>query len=140
MAKRGRYRNQDVARGCFDRLIYGYYPDVVNHPNEEIDILKQLADSFLYKDIGAQWENWLISERKKWLHYHNIYANTYFWRTQDQQEIDYVEERDGYFGAYEIKWNPKAKVLFSKTFTKAYPQHHTSVVHLDNFYEFLPNS
>jgi len=33
------------------RLIYGMYPDVINHPGEERDILTQLADSAMYKDI-----------------------------------------------------------------------------------------
>jgi len=37
------------------RLIYGYYPDVVNNPGDEIALLKQLADSYLYKDI-LTWE------------------------------------------------------------------------------------
>ncbi|NOY95759.1 MAG: ATP-binding protein, partial [Chlorobi bacterium] len=187
------------------RLIYGYYPEVVSNPGNEKEILKQLSDSYLYKDIlmwerikkpgkllkllqalalqlgseisynnlasllemdnqtvekyiqlleqtfiifrlpafsrnhrkelkrgrkiyffdngirnallanfnlpelrtdiGALWENFIISERIKYLHYNNIWANSYFWRTQDQQEIDYIEERDGILYAYEIKWN-----------------------------------
>lgn len=33
------------------RLIYGSYPDVVNHVGDEREILQQLADSYLYKDI-----------------------------------------------------------------------------------------
>lgn len=37
------------------RMIYGYYPDVINNPGEESQILKQLADSYLYKDI-LTWE------------------------------------------------------------------------------------
>lgn len=37
------------------RLIYGYYPDVVTNPGNETSILKQLADSYLYKDI-LTWE------------------------------------------------------------------------------------
>jgi len=35
-------------------------------------------------------------------------VNNYFWRTYDQQEIDWVEEREGNLFAYEIKWS-KAK-------------------------------
>lgn len=35
------------------RLIYGMYPDVINNPGEEKEILKQLSDSFLYKDLLA---------------------------------------------------------------------------------------
>lgn len=37
------------------RLVYGYYPDVINNPGEEKEILKQLANSYLYKDI-LTWE------------------------------------------------------------------------------------
>jgi len=38
------------------RLIYGWYPDVINNPGNEIEILKQLSDSYLYKDI-LTWED-----------------------------------------------------------------------------------
>jgi hypothetical protein len=38
-------------RALKHRLIYGYYPDVINHPGEEHTILKLLIDSYLYKDI-----------------------------------------------------------------------------------------
>ncbi len=55
----------------------------------------------------------------------------------DRQEIDYVEEREGFMWAYDIKWDPKAKASLSKTFTNAYPQHHTQVVHRENFFDFL---
>ena len=33
------------------RLVYGFYPDVVNHQGNEKEILKQLSDSYLYKDL-----------------------------------------------------------------------------------------
>ena len=33
------------------RMVYGYYPEVVNHIGSEKEILKQLSDSFLYKDV-----------------------------------------------------------------------------------------
>ncbi len=63
-------------------------------------------------------------------------ANTYFWRTAQQQEIDYIEERGGKIYAYEFKWNVKAKAKFSKTFTQAYhPEQH--IVNKDNFEQFL---
>ena len=35
------------------RLIYGMYPDVLNHPAEEKDVLLNLTQSYLYKDIFA---------------------------------------------------------------------------------------
>jgi hypothetical protein len=224
-------------RWLSERLVYGYYPEVVNHPGEERGVLSQLADSFLYKDIlmwerikkpekltrllqalayqmgnevsyhelgqivdldnqtvenyinlleqtyiifrlpplsrnlrkelkrkrkiyfydngirnaiiaqfqplelrqdvGALWENWLISERKKTLHYQGIHANVFFWRTQDQQEIDYVEERDGKMWAFEMKWSAKAKPAFSKTFINAYPEHELQLINQDNYFEWL---
>ncbi len=219
------------------RLVYGSYPEVINHPGEEKEILKQLADSYLYKDLlmmegikkpeklikllqalayqvgsevnytelgrtvgmnnetvekyigllekafvifklnalsrnlrneikkgkkiyfydngilnaltfqfqafeirkdkGALWENYIISERQKVIQYKGIWTNKYFWRTHEQQEIDYVEERDGKFYAYEIKWNPKSKAKFSKSFIHAYPNCETKVIHPKNIEEFL---
>jgi predicted AAA+ superfamily ATPase len=79
------------------------------------------------QDAGALWENFLISERLKVNSYTKGLARTYFWRTKQQQEIDYVEELAGQLHAYEFKWNPKRKVNFPKTFTKAYQSHNTLV-------------
>ena len=219
------------------RLIYGYYPDVVNNPGEEKEILKQLSDSYLYKDIlmwqnikkpdklvkllqalalqlgsevsynelgktigldnqtiekyvqlleksfviyrlssfsrnlrkelkksqkiyfydngirnalianfnlpnlrtdiGALWENFIITERIKHTHYNNIWHNRFFWRTHSQQEIDYIEESEGILKAYEIKWNKNAKAYLPKTFTKAYPNTEFKVVTQENYEEFI---
>ena len=33
------------------RMVYGYYPEVVSNPGNESVVLKELSDSFLYKDI-----------------------------------------------------------------------------------------
>lgn len=219
------------------RLVYGYYPDVVNHQGSEKEILKQLSDSYLYKDvlmldeikkpeklvkllqalalqvgsqvsynelgnlcgldsktvekyitlleqtfvvfklssfsrnvrnelknskkiyfydngirnalianfnqienradIGALWENFLISERIKYLNYNNKWANYWFWRTKEQKEIDFVEEENGQIAAFEFKWNPEAKVKFPKQFSENYPNSSFEIVHRDNFDEFL---
>ena len=35
------------------RLIYGMYPEIITHPSEEKERLKQLLDSYLYKDLLA---------------------------------------------------------------------------------------
>ncbi|MHC1707855.1 MAG: ATP-binding protein [Bacteroidales bacterium] len=219
------------------RLVYGSFPEIVTHPGKEKEILKQLTDSFLYKDIlmleglkkpqkliallqalafqvgsevsfnelgritgldnqtvekyvdllektyvifrlgalsrnlrkelkrgrkiyfcdngirnaliaqfgpielrpdrGALWENYLMAERRKYLEYNNMWVNTYFWRTQDQQEIDYVEEQDGRFLAWEFKWNPLAKARLSKTFDNAYPNTDYKIITPLNVEEFL---
>jgi predicted AAA+ superfamily ATPase len=219
------------------RLVYGFYPDVVNHPGNEKEILKQLSDSYLYKDllmidqikkpsalvkllqalalqigsqvsyhelaqicgldgktiekymmlleqsyiifrltsfsrnqrnelkksrkvyffdngirnslianfeqienrtdIGALWENYLVSERVKYLAYQQKWVNNWYWRTTEQQEIDYVEEENGQLSAYEFKWNPKAKGSIPNSFKKTYPTATTNIIHRENFEQFL---
>ena len=219
------------------RLIYGFYPDVVNHPGNEKEILKQLSDSYLYKDllmidqikkpsalvkllqalalqigsqvsyhelaqicgldgktiekymmlleqsyiifrltsfsrnqrnelkksrkvyffdngirnslianfeqienrtdIGALWENYLVSERVKYLAYQQKWVNNWYWRTTEQQEIDYVEEENGQLSAYEFKWNPKAKGSIPNSFKETYPTANINIIHRENFEQFL---
>ncbi|MFR9517117.1 MAG: ATP-binding protein [Rikenellaceae bacterium] len=218
------------------RLIYGYYPDVVVSQGNEKEILKQLSDSYLYKDIlmweqikkpdkllkllqalafqvgshvsynelaqlcgldsktvekyivlleqtfvifrlgsfsrnlrnelknsrkiyfydngirnalianfaqaesrtdmGALWENFLISERMKNNHYQGRWCNSWFWRTTKQQEIDYIEEENGAVSAFEFKWNEKAKAKVPTGFIEGYDSSFT-VVHPGNVDEFL---
>ena len=219
------------------RLIYGYYPEVVNSPGNEKEVLLEIAQSYLYKDIlrhdgirksvvlekllkalafqvgievnfnelaktvggidrntvekyidllektyviyklpalnrnmrneikkgkkyyffdngirnvlinnfssldyrfdkGALWENFLLSERIKQNHYTGRTPNTYFWRTLDQAEIDYIEEADGILNAFEMKWD-KTKIRFPNSFLKSYPNHQTKLVNKDNFQDFV---
>lgn len=225
------------ARGQLEhRLIYGFYPDVINNPGEERNILNEITQSYLFKDIlaygnikkpevlekilralafqvgsevsyneiaqltgvdkktvanyihlltlsyvifpltsfsrnlrneiktnqkiyfydngirnaliqnfnpielrndvGALWENFLITERLKRNHYHRVFTNIYFWRTKQQQEIDYVEERDGVISGFQFKWNPKAKTTLPKNFTTTYHAKVT-VVTSENFKDFV---
>ncbi len=219
------------------RLKYGMYPDVLNHPGEEIEILKNLVDSYLYKDIlsyaeirkpeileklvkalalqlgsevnynelsqligvdkntitryinilekgfviyqlpsysrnvrnelkkskkiyfydlgvrnlvignfnemsmrqdvGGLWENFLISERRKLNAYHLSLVTPYFWRTTQQQEIDYLEESANDLAAYEFKWRQTTKAKIPKTFTRAYEHATTKIVDQSNFRDFV---
>lgn len=219
------------------RLIFGSYPDVINHPGEEREILTNLADTYLYKDllsleeirrpellsdilealalqlgnevkyselgetvgadqstvkkyiellekafvvfrlrafsrnvrneikksrkvyfydngirnaiirnyapidlrsdVGALWENYLVSERLKYNTYHQRYARMWFWRTTQQQEIDLIEEKDQNLSAWEFKWNPKRTIKWSKTFTANYPNASLGFVNPDNYGDFL---
>lgn len=89
------------------------------------------------QDIGALWENFVISERMKSNEYNKKWANRYFWRTKQQQEIDYLEEYGGNLHAYEVKWNPKAKASLSKTFADAYSNVEYKVITPDNIADFL---
>lgn len=219
------------------RLVYGYYPEVINNIGFERDILKQLSDSYLYKDLlllenikkpeglikllqglafqvgsqvsynelsqlcgldaktvekyivlleqafivfrlgsfsrnlrtelkksrkiyfydngirnallanfnlienradsGALWENFLVSERIKFIEYNQKWVNYWYWRTKEQQEIDFIEESDGQLTAYEFKWNPKAKVKIPSSFHNNYPDAQFKVIDRDNFENFL---
>ncbi|MDR1004001.1 MAG: ATP-binding protein [Prevotellaceae bacterium] len=219
------------------RLVCGYYPDVVTHQGNEKEILRQLSDSYLYKDIlmweqikkpdklltllralafqvgsqvsynelgqlcsldsktiekyinlleqtfvifrlgsfsrnlrnelknsrkiyfydngirnavianfapiemrtdaGALWENFLMAERVKQTAYNNLWHNSWFWRTREQQEIDYIEESDGILRAFEFKWNAKAKARPPKSFGNNYPNSEFAVITPENVDEFL---
>lgn len=219
------------------RMVYGYYPDVVNNAGMEKDILKQLSDSYLYKDIllldhvkkpegllkllqglafqvgsqvsynelsqlcgldaktvekyivlleqtfiifrlgsfsrnlrnelkssrkiyfydngirnalianfnhielrqdiGVLWENFVLSERMKKLHYSGKWVNFWYWRTKEQKKIDYIEESDGQLTAYELKWNPNAKYKMPKLFLETYKESQFQIVHRDNIDHFL---
>ena len=220
------------------RLVYGYYPEVVNNPGDERPVLKELSDSYLYRDIlsldgiskadklirllqalayqigsqvnyseigrlvgldpktveryidileksyiifrlgsfsrnlrnelkssrkiffwdlgirnavignlsqienrtdaGALWENFCIAERLKQLSYRGSIAQTWFWRTQQQKEIDYIEEEDGHIRAFEFKWNDKKTNTRSpKAFGTAYPEADFQVITPANISDFL---
>lgn len=55
----------------------------------------------------------------------------------EQQEIDYVEEKDGQLSAWEFKWSATRKVGFPKTFTEKYQPASLQVITPDNFESFL---
>lgn len=91
----------------------------------------------LRQDIGALWENFIISERQKYLIYNNRWANTWYWRTKEQKEIDYLEEEDGRISAFEFKWNPEQKLKQPGSFKTAYPDSVFQVIHRDNYESFI---
>lgn len=89
----------------------------------------------LRADVGDLWENFMISERRKTLHYNQIFANTYFWRTHTQQEIDYIEEREGKLFTYEFKWSEKKKAKLPKLFAELYPENEFELINSKNYME-----
>lgn len=91
----------------------------------------------LRDDIGALWENFLLSERVKQNHYNRSYANSWFWRTQTRKEIDYLEEKNGKLSAFEFKWNPKKSTKVPTDFSKTYPDAEFAVITPENFHEFI---
>ena len=228
----------DELRMIPHRLVYGYYPEVVSNPGDEKNTLKELSDSYLYKDIlsldsiskpdklvrllkalalqigsqisyneignmisldsktveryvdileksfiifrlgsfsrnlrnelkasrkiyfwdlgirnaiignlaqienrtdaGELWENFAIAERLKQNAYQNSFAQCWFWRTQQQKEIDYIEEENGMIHAFEFKWNEhKARTKCPESFSTAYPDALFQVITPKNIEEFL---
>ncbi len=87
-------------------------------------------------DVGALWENYIISERLKYLQYRGLDANFYFWRTTQQQEIDLIEEHGDELLAFEFKWSSKERPRFPQTFTDNYDSK-TYIISPDNMEEFL---
>ncbi|HRE40358.1 MAG TPA: ATP-binding protein [Ignavibacteria bacterium] len=87
-------------------------------------------------DIGKLWENYIISERLKYLNNNNIFSNNYYWKNYDKQEIDWIEERDGKLFAYEIKWKDNY-YKFPKSFTENYPESETKLINNSNYLEFI---
>jgi uncharacterized protein len=89
-------------------------------------------------DIGGLWENFLVSERIKYNKFNIKYGNAYFWRTVQQQEIDYLEEYDGQLHTYEFKWNVvKKQGKLPTAFAEAYPTTDLVFVHPENYQAFL---
>ncbi|MBO7100894.1 MAG: ATP-binding protein [Bacteroidales bacterium] len=113
------------------RKIY-FYDNGVR--NALIGDYKPLA---LRNDTGALWENYVISERMKHNAYSGFYGKSYFWRTQQQQEVDYLEDYDGVLHAYEFKWNPVRQPRLTDTFAKGYPDHTFFVVTPENYQDFV---
>jgi len=90
----------------------------------DLGIRNALINNFnpmeLRDDAGALWENFCMMERMKFLQSQCIAPQIYFWRTHSQKEIDYVEERDGMFYAYEFKWNSKSRQKSHALFEEHY--------------------
>lgn len=99
-------------------------------------VIKSMNELEFRADVGALWENFLVSERMKQNKYKLKLATPYFWRTTQQQEIDYIEEVNMKLSAYEFKWNPKKRAKIPKTFTHTY-QAAGAVISQDNFRDFV---
>ena len=99
-------------------------------------LISRFDDIALRDDMGGLWENVCILERKKYLQRNKLVCNTYFWRTYDGKEIDYIEEQNGLLYGYEFKFR-RSKVKIPKEFLSAYPGSTIDVVNSDSFWEFI---
>lgn len=91
----------------------------------------------LRADVGELWENYLAIERKKYLNYRQIQCNHYFWRTYDQQEIDWIEEEGDQLRAFEFKYQLSKKPKAPAAWSKAYPQASFEVIHSGNYLDWI---
>jgi len=99
-------------------------------------VISNLNPLELRNDAGTLWENYMLAERLKFQQYTGMLVNNFFWRTYDQQEIDWVEEREGQLFGYELKWGKKHAKIPS-AWKQAYPDARFQVVHPENFREFV---
>ena len=88
-------------------------------------------------DVGDLWENYLASERIKKQQYHKIKTRNYFWRTYDQQELDWLEEKGEALAGFEFKWNEKRQAKIPTAFAKAYPEASFEVINRGNYLDFI---
>ena len=112
----------------FSKKIYFYDNGIKNALINNFNTIE------IRQDTWSLWENFLISERQKYISNNMLYRNTYFWRNHAQAEIDYIEEYEWKLHTYDFKWwNKKAKI--PKAFIDAYPESSFDVINKDNFLE-----
>lgn len=88
-------------------------------------------------DVGELWENYLVTERIKFQNYNQKSVSNFFWRTYDQQELDWLEEENGKLSGFEFKWNENRKAKIPTAFAKAYPEATFEVINKQNYLEFI---
>lgn len=123
----GNVRNE-IKKG---KKIYFYDNGIINAVTGNFNPIAQRTD------VGALWENYVISERIKHLNIQQSEVESYFWRTTQQQEIDYIEKNQEELLACEIKWNVNAKLKIPATFTGNYPNVSSKIITPNNYEEFL---
>lgn len=99
-------------------------------------LINNFNELSLRQDVGALWENFMMSERIKRNNNLGVSANIYFWRTTDGKEIDYIEDSGGVLAGYEFKWQ-KSSFSPPKEFLSAYPESTITLVNRDHYLDFL---
>jgi predicted AAA+ superfamily ATPase len=102
--------------------------------NALISNFKRLTER---NDTGDLWENYLASERVKKQHYNKIKARNFFWRTYDQQELDWLEETGEDLSGFEFKWSTTKVSKIPVAFSKAYPEASFEVITKNNYLDFI---
>lgn len=100
-------------------------------------LISNLSPLALRNDAGELWENYILSERIKRQAYTGMLVNNFFWRTYQQQEIDWIEERGGKLFAYEVKWRAGKKIKAPSAWKQAYPKQKFTVITPDNYLKWI---
>ena len=123
--------NRNLRKEISSKSKYYFYDNGIRNA-----IISNFNPLNLRDDIGKLWENFLVIERIKKQTYHKLFANNYFWRTWDQKEVDFVEEKEGKLFGYEFKYSP-AKNKIQVDFLKAYPGSELSMITSQNYLDFI---
>lgn len=104
-------------------------------------ILNSLINNFntvhLRSDMWWLRENFCITERMKRNNNKRELVKNYFRRTYTQQEIDYIEEKNWHFYAFEFKFNAKTKAKSPQLFSDAYPNSTFALINPQTVMSFL---
>ena len=106
----------------------------------DADLIAPLFDAyrkFYKKKSDLKLAKRFISERLKKQEYTLDYSSNYFWRTHAQQEIDWVEEKDGQLKAFEFKWSKNARVKIPNAWKKGYPEATFESIDRSNYFDFI---
>lgn len=88
------------------------------------------------EEQGVLLENFFIIERMKKTYLEDQYAEHFFWRTKNKEEVDFVESVSGRQRAFEVKLS-KQNVRIPGTFARAYPEMEFHTVNRENVLSFL---
>lgn len=99
-------------------------------------VISAFSPLAIRQDVGALWENYIISERIKTNYNNKLHKDFYFWRTYDKHEVDLIEEDANGLMAFEFKWGNKCPEA-PKAFTATYPNASFNVVNRENYLNFI---
>ena len=100
-------------------------------------LIRNFGDLHLRTDVGGMWENYCVAERIKRNQNLGLNINYYFWRNYDQNEVDFIEDRDGKLFGYEFKYDKSKMTKGSYNFIKQYTNASLELVNKNNFEDFL---
>jgi len=133
----------DEDRHLGTRLVFGWYPEAVARPELAQQLLTELANDTLYKDIFALKE---VRRAEPFERLVQALAYIVFRVNSDSRNLRnelkasskiYFTDSPGGLQGYGIKWSPAARVTFPASFRNAYPEAMTTAINRDNVLRVL---